>query len=319
MNPHEDPNANGSLDDERAFADDPFGMAAILREHADAGPMPELVARRISAALAAAERERSTQVQPIATAAGSAAVSAGTEAAARVDHLRSVPAAPTPWQPVNTAGATSTTPAGTGHSGGRSRRSRRASALLGIAAATVVIAGGGTLLHTLKGNSNLTTGAAAPAATQDSRLTTERQTEGTSAATQPTDLGLPGPGVAGAASAVQIKLSETNYHGSDLVAEAAGLVDSSTGPDAIPFTLPPNAAESPAVGPIATEIGMRSCVAGLGAINPQSVVADIANFDGQPAVIIVITDHNGTRTAYAAKRSCSQNAPHLLTAPVRVP
>ena len=64
---------------------------------------------------------------------------------------------------------------------------------------------------------------------------------------------------------------------------------------------------------------MRSCVAGLGAINPQSVVADIANFDGQPAVIIVITDHNGTRTAYAAKRSCSQNAPHLLTAPVRVP
>ena len=73
------------------------------------------------------------------------------------------------------------------------------------------------------------------------------------------------------------------------------------------------AAESPAIGPIATPIGLESCLEAIGALGgadpaPEAVSADLATFDGRPAVVVVVT-RAGVSTAWAVERSCTTGAP----------
>jgi hypothetical protein len=67
----------------------------------------------------------------------------------------------------------------------------------------------------------------------------------------------------------------------------------------------PMASESPSVGPAGTAAGLTQCLSAIGATQAQLVMADIAFYDGRPAVIIVATT-NGMSTAYAVGRQCSR-------------
>ena len=83
------------------------------------------------------------------------------------------------------------------------------------------------------------------------------------------------------------------------------------------------AAESPAIGPIATPTGLESCLEAIGARDgadsaPEAVSADLATFDGHPAVVVVVT-RAGVSTAWAVERSCTTGAPGVLEGATPVP
>ncbi|GGB90376.1 hypothetical protein N798_03995 [Knoellia flava TL1] len=80
----------------------------------------------------------------------------------------------------------------------------------------------------------------------------------------------------------------------------------------------PLAAESPGIGPIGTEIGVRSCLVALGLPEETGARVDLAPFDDEPAAVVVVT-HGGGRTAYAVGRDCSIGNPSLLAGPVELP
>ena len=57
------------------------------------------------------------------------------------------------------------------------------------------------------------------------------------------------------------------------------------------------------MGPIATRAGLADCLRALGVDPAADVNADLAFFDGTPAVALV-TLRSGHRTAYAVLRTC---------------
>ena len=71
------------------------------------------------------------------------------------------------------------------------------------------------------------------------------------------------------------------------------------------------AGASSALGHIGTTGGLTDCLGAIGAGGAQMVQADLAFYDGQPAVIIVATT-DGVPTAYAVGRGCSQADASLL-------
>jgi hypothetical protein len=81
---------------------------------------------------------------------------------------------------------------------------------------------------------------------------------------------------------------------------------------------PQLSAESPAIGPIGTEVGLRSCLSALAADAYTAATADLGTFDGQPAAVVVLATPAG-HTAYAVQRSCSTGHPALLMGPVTLP
>jgi len=108
----------------------------------------------------------------------------------------------------------------------------------------------------------------------------------------------PGAATAAAASLVQIGLSATRYTQADFVTQAETLRRSTTAP------IQPQPAESSGLGPAATDAGLRECLIAIGASSAQVVRADVAFYEGQPAVIIVAVT-NGIPKAYAVGRQCS--------------
>ena len=116
---------------------------------------------------------------------------------------------------------------------------------------------------------------------------------------------------AGAEAVPHIQLSTTNYDAGTLGAKARTLLDHPATP------LAALAAESPSLGPIATPVGLASCLSALD-VGPGAATVDLATFDGRPAAIIVIT-HDGTSTAYAVERSCSPGNVTALAGATPVP
>ena len=178
-----------------------------------------------------------------------------------------------------------------------SARGRRRPAYLvaAVAAAAAVVAVGASALHVTKRPN----GAAALGAGYTSGAQ----------ATSP----LPAP----TADGLHIQLSRTAYTSSGLAAQARILLDHPGPP------IGDLAAESPAIGPIATPIGLASCLEAVGAIDaahpaPDSVSADLATFDGRPAAVVVVT-RGGASTAWAVARSCTTGAPGVLTGATPVP
>ena len=118
-------------------------------------------------------------------------------------------------------------------------------------------------------------------------------------------------------SGLHIQLSTTAYSPGKLAAQARTLLDHPGQP------IGDLAAESPAVGPIATPTGLESCLRAIGAGDgadtaPGAVSADLATFDGHPAVVVVVT-RAGVSTAWAVERSCTTGAPGVLEGPTPVP
>jgi len=106
-------------------------------------------------------------------------------------------------------------------------------------------------------------------------------------------------------SLIRIGLSGTRYTQADFVIQAQGLRRA-------PFQ--PMSTQSSGVGPVGTNRGITECLSAIGAAGAQVVRADIAFYEGQPAVVILATA-NGTTMAYVVGRQCSHtNAAVLRTA-----
>ncbi len=174
------------------------------------------------------------------------------------------------------------------------RRPRPALALAAVAAAAALVVVGGSALHLTK----RPLGAASVG-----------------------NAGFPSPGTPGAAGsrtpgsndpALHIQLSRTDYAAATLPALARDLADL---PDAPVQVL---AAESPLLGPIATQVGLRSCLDALGVSPSATVHADLATYAGEPAAVIM-TSSGGADAAYVVGRECSTGRPALVAGPVPVP
>lgn len=168
-----------------------------------------------------------------------------------------------------------------------------------VAAAAVVVAAGASALHlTKRPNGAAVVGGSSYSA---SPTTTTPTTPSTTA------------------GAPHIQLSTTDYRSGDLGTRARELLDR----PGLPITT--TAAESPTVGPIATPTGLAGCLEALGAVGgaapgpgADAVSADVATFEGAPAVVVVVT-RDGESTAWAARRSCAPGAPGILAGPTPVP
>ena len=117
-----------------------------------------------------------------------------------------------------------------------------------------------------------------------------------------------------APSAPHIQLSTTDYTATTLAAQARALLDDPATP------LRDLAAESPALGPIATPVGLASCLDALGESGPARCRPTSATFEGRPAAIIVVTDggheHGVCRRAQLLPRQRHRcwRAPHAQVA-----
>jgi hypothetical protein len=177
---------------------------------------------------------------------------------------------------------------------GRSDRPRPLYLAAAVAAAVVVVAGGASALHLTK----RANGAAVVGDTVSSSTTSS-------------------PSSPPATEGLHIQLSTTAYTAGTLARQARRLLDQPGEP------LRDLAAESPSIGPIGTPIGLESCLEALGAIGasnptPDAVSADLATFEGRPAVVVVVT-RDGASTAWAAERSCTTGTPGLLAGATPVP
>ena len=113
------------------------------------------------------------------------------------------------------------------------------------------------------------------------------------------------PGSPSTPPLIQIRQSDVRYTQATFAAQARTL-------HGVAFdSTQPMAGASSALGHIGTTGGLTDCLGAIGAGGAQMVQADLAFYEGQPAVIIVATT-DGVPTAYAVGRGCSQADASLL-------
>ena len=117
---------------------------------------------------------------------------------------------------------------------------------------------------------------------------------------------------AGWTGTMHIQQSGTRYTSAGFLGQAARLA---ADPSA---EVPPLTAEAPGVGQIATRAGLADCLRALGVDPAADVNADLAFFDGTPAVALV-TLRSGHRTAYAVLRTCRTGEAGVLHAATTLP
>jgi hypothetical protein len=103
---------------------------------------------------------------------------------------------------------------------------------------------------------------------------------------------------------VQISVSGTRYTQFDFVAQARALLST-------PFQPISGDATSSTTGLTPTSSVLMQCLQAIGAGGAQTVRADLALYDGRPAMIIVATT-NGTPTAYVVARECTRTNAALI-------
>ena len=74
-------------------------------------------------------------------------------------------------------------------------------------------------------------------------------------------------------------------------------------------------AESPSLGPIATQIGARACADALGIPADAGILVDVSEVDGVSAAVLVVHATTG-RSAWAVERSCTTGTTSLIRGPV---
>lgn len=185
----------------------------------------------------------------------------------------------------------------------RRRPRRLLFSLAGAAAAVVLI---GVLGNNLVRDSS--SGGVTSAAS--SRLDSAPREAGGLVPPSSSDKSLSGDALAPAS--IRIRASTVRYTQVTFVAQARKLRD-------IAFASPqPMATDSSDLGLIGTTGGLISCLHAIGAGEAQLVQADLAFYEGHPAVVIVATT-NGVPTAYAVGRGCSQTDASLLHQGVVLP
>jgi hypothetical protein len=111
---------------------------------------------------------------------------------------------------------------------------------------------------------------------------------------------------------LHIQLSETAYDAANLPVLGRELLTHPSAP------IRELAAESPYIGPIATDVGMTACLDALGIPTTEPVHADLAFYEGAPAVVIVASSLKGD-TAYVVKRSCTRGDAAVIRGATPVP
>lgn len=258
---------------------DPTGMRDLLRGLPDPGPMPDDLVTRIESSLADLP---APDVAHRGDADGSA-VSRGTVSGADPSRpswwVRTGPRLAVAAAVLLGGGAVASGQLGLLTSSSDSASSTAGRAESGSGDGAASDSGG-------EGAPYLTDGDAGP---QTSDSTSARQAE-------------PGP--------VVVTMTDRSYTSSQLGAE---VVD---GPASEPTR--PLSAEAPGVGPIGTEIGVRSCLVGLGLPEETGARVDLGLLDGRPAAVLVVSGEGG-RTAYAVGRDCTIGNPSLLAGPIDLP
>jgi hypothetical protein len=183
----------------------------------------------------------------------------------------------------------------------RRRRTRLVFAVAGAAAAVAAVAVVGTTMFTARQSTTISSSAAIARSAAG-----ERDSVGV-----PPSAAKGAPGLtAGAATTpttVHIVLSQTRYTQAGFLVQAQTLSSSAAAGAARPQA----DQKSAALGPIGTVLGLKECLDAIGASGAQVVRADVAFYEGQPAVIIVATT-NGRPVAYAVGRRCSGTDAALL-------
>lgn len=180
--------------------------------------------------------------------------------------------------------------------GTRRRPGRVLFAAAGAAAAVALIAVvGGSLFRTVSASDSSTT-AGGPI------TSSSREAEGGASA------GAPDKSAVGSPSApplIQIRRSQTRYTRAGFATQARTLSGTTFGSSQL------RTADSPGSPPVGTAAGLTECLAGVGVGGAQIVLADIAFYEGAPAVIIVAT-RDGVQTAYALGVECSRSGAAVL-------
>jgi hypothetical protein len=124
--------------------------------------------------------------------------------------------------------------------------------------------------------------------------------------------GQPAQGSSGAAAgAVTVRMTGTAYTSAGLASQARALLASSAP------QLQASGLATPAAGSAGASTGVRACADALGIAPEEPITADVADFDGQPAVVLVV-GHAAAPTAYVVSSTCSAAPPDLLAGPVPV-
>lgn len=262
---------------------DPTGMRALLRGLPDPGPMPDDLVERIQSSL--------TDL-----AAG--------DAGAGGDTVRD--------------GDTSGVSRGTEHDGPAPRASWWVRNGSRAAVAAVVLVGGGAVASDQLGllgsgsDSASTAGSIAETSSDAGSGGRALTPSGGDADKAPQSGGDSAETDGGSAPAGQVvvTMSGRSYTAAGLAAEVGS---ATTSTPTSPLT-----AESPGIGPIGTEIGVRSCLLALGLPRDSAARVDLALVDGAPAAVLVLTTDRG-RTAYAVGRDCTLGNPAVLAGPVDLP
>ena len=180
--------------------------------------------------------------------------------------------------------------------GKRRRPGRLLFALAGAAAAVALVAAVGPYLLRTTQTAGTSSSAAAG-------LTSAAREPSGGAPPFAQDKAVPGP--TATPPLLQIRVSQTRYTRADFAAQARTLRAATLAPS------PSTADSSSGVGPLRTPVGLTDCLRAIGADGAELVRADLAFYEGAPAVIIVATT-NGIPTAYAVGRQCSPADPAVL-------
>ena len=175
----------------------------------------------------------------------------------------------------------------------RRRRPRLLFAIAGAAAAVVLIAAVGINMFTGQGTTASSGVMSASRSSDSSSSGAETYSGAVPSAAAKAQTPLPQAGRAPTPSLVQIGLSGTRYTQADFVTQARTL-----------RRTPLQQMATSGVGPAGTARGLMECLNAIGVTGAQVVRADVAFYEGRPAVIIVTTT-NGVPMAYAVGRQCS--------------
>ncbi|MEP7017864.1 MAG: hypothetical protein ABI899_07585 [Actinomycetota bacterium] len=177
---------------------------------------------------------------------------------------------------------------------GRRRPGRVLFAIAGAAAVVLVAVVGTGLFKSNQTGGSTTTAASIASGDQRARAAVPTAASDKAA-----------PEAATVPAVIQIRTSETRYTRADFATQARSLGA------AVLSAAQPTASGSLSSSPRDTQAGLTECLTGLGVVGARIVHADLAFYEGVPALIIVATTSD-VPMAYAVGRDCTQANPDLL-------
>lgn len=115
-----------------------------------------------------------------------------------------------------------------------------------------------------------------------------------------------------ASGTVALTASGTDWSTDSLAQAAPGLLAGAA-------TIPPLAAESPGLGPVATQLGASDCATALGLDSSGGLAVDLGTHAGVPVAAVAARNGAGQITVVIAERSCGLEHHVVIDGPVTVP